>query len=221
MRRLVVICLLSCLAASCSSQLTRSKAETLIRSSDWFKERLHMNLPIGTFCDGVTQAYSDPDSYIAFNLLPKGDMLSKMPAIFVHVSAKDVNHQMQFGPVPTECQKFIPPGAGPFTLMLTVSRYHYYSYTVTLTPAGERLGLPKSGGPVEMATRTFDSITGLIVNQNGTTKAEFKWRWSPNELANQLMNFSRDLNVDAGGAALFTLYDDGWRITGINEGPLR
>jgi len=66
-------------------------------------------------------------------------------------------------------------------------------------------------------------ITGILKERPNASKADFTWRWSnPTSIANILVKAGVNEVTPQGtheGTARFTLYDDGWRVTGIYFSP--
>lgn len=218
--RKTVVVLMCCLSAGCSSKLTRNKAIDLIRHHDNFDEVLTFQVPVGTFCDSTQNAYSNMEAlWLMYGARgPLKTIAGAWPGLFVDIDTRNVTSQVMNGPVPQECvptvqalQRELGGGLGG---LLIGSSYHFWRWTLKITPAGVKAGLPDRGGPVQIAQKVFMSMTGLADNADGTTTGEFTWRWVSTDLANAL-NMDKGFNVDVPGKATFKLYDDGWRISAI------
>ena len=85
------------------------------------------------------------------------------------------------------------------------------------------LGVSAGGGLYQVVRRELLSVTGIRTTSEFARSVEFLWRYVPTEFGD-LTGIEAE-GVSRRGSSSFELYDDGWRITGIDAdtgagGPL-
>jgi hypothetical protein len=182
----LVPCLISSVGCS-RSDLTRSRAGTLIMASPAFQEPLTLNfstgtdsMPLGRYCGWNPKVCRLRDLGLV-DLQASGNFWTKK-------SLTDKGKEASRGWILRKRAEAPPSGAQ--------TRGIFGS-------SEEEWGIP-------LATRSFVEVTGITV-QPAVTQGrivEFSWKWNPTEMG-EAFRVGNDLHK---ASANFLLYDDGWRL---------
>lgn len=178
-----------------SKELSRAKAEELLRASNQFGKTLNKTIKLGFWTYGncgylesnIRQGYPDaPRDWLTLKELGLVDF-------------KD---------------SYRPPsgfmaGIRGCEIVLSEKGRSWH-----MSPQGQnKYKMP-------LATSEFVSITGISADEKQTAATvEFNWRWTLTEVGEKLPNLFKDTQAKAGRASL-QRYDDGWRVVevqGVNQ----
>ena len=115
-----------------------------------------------------------------------------------------VELEMEFFDSSDDWPSHCAAAAGPETQGLVS-----WAISIVVSRKASDAGIPAAGGEFVTHDANLVSVTGILIVDENTRRAEYEWNYEPTELGRAL---ELTPSENEQGQAVLRLYDDGWRV---------